>query len=217
MEGTGGRDAAHDCAATAERAGDHRPRRGCRTAPAGRPGPARFTNLAPLSPAAAAAWKAARSHVARLLASPLAAGQPLLIGNAARLLAATALATFPNDALIDPAITDRHDASTSTVRRAAAFIDEHACEDVAAADIAAAAHVTIRAVQLAFRRHLGTTPMAYLRRVRLEHAHRQLLAADPARESVAAISYRWGFASPGRFAAYYREAYGTLPSHTLRR
>jgi len=31
-----------------------------------------------------------------------------------------------------------------------------------------AAHVTVRAVQLAFRRHLDTTPMAYLRRVRLE-------------------------------------------------
>jgi hypothetical protein len=43
------------------------------------------------------------------------------------------------------------------MRRAVAFIDEHAHEDIAAADIAAAAGVTIRSVQLAFRRHLDST------------------------------------------------------------
>ena len=57
--------------------------------------------------------------------------------------------------------------------------------------------------------------MAYLRRVRLDRAHCQLMDADPGRESVTAVAYRWGFASPGRFAAYYREAYGVPPSQTL--
>jgi hypothetical protein len=69
---------------------------------------------------------------------------------------------------------------------------------------------------LAFRRHLDTTPLGYLRRVRLEHAHRQLTAADPARESVTAVAYRWGFSSPPQFTARYRAAYGIAPSHTLR-
>lgn len=187
------------------------------TDPAPRPGPVRFTSLAPMSQAAAASWKAARSHVAELLADPSAAAEPLVLGNAARLLAAAALATFPNNALTDPAITDRRDASEATARRASAFIDEHAHDDICVADIAAFVHVSVRAVQLAFRRHLGTTPMAYLRRVRLDQAHRQLLTADPARDTVAAVAYRWGFASPGRFAAYYREAYGVLPGQTLGR
>lgn len=186
------------------------------TEPTPRPGLVRFTSLEPLSQAAAACWNGARSHVAGLLDDPVAAAQPLLVGNAARLLAIAALATFPNTALTDPTSTDRHDASAATVRRATAFIEEHAHEDIAAADIAACAHVTIRAVQLAFRRHLGTSPIAYLRRVRLDRAHRQLLAADPARESVTSVAYRWGFTSPGRFAAYYRKAYGVLPSQTLR-
>jgi transcriptional regulator GlxA family with amidase domain len=87
---------------------------------------------------------------------------------------------------------------------------------LAGAEIAAAAGVTIRAVQLAFRRHLDTTPLGYLRRVRLDYAHRQLAAADPQHESVTAVAYRWGFANSSRFAAYYRQAYGVLPSHTLR-
>ncbi|MFB9895286.1 helix-turn-helix domain-containing protein [Planobispora takensis] len=37
-----------------------------------------------------------------------------------------------------------------------------------------------RAVQYAFRRHLGTTPTGYLRRARPERAHRDLQAAGPA-------------------------------------
>lgn len=102
------------------------------------------------------------------------------------------------------------------MRRAIAFIDEHAHDDITGAQIAAAAGVTVRSVQLAFRRHLDITPLGYLRRVRLHHAHRQLATADPQHESVTAVAYRWGFANPSRFAACYRQAYGVLPSHTLR-
>ena len=80
----------------------------------------------------------------------------------------------------------------------------------------AAANVTIRAVQIAFRRHYGTTPAGYLRRVRLERARQDLLAADPARESVTAVAHRWGFASPGQFTAAYQQAYGVTPDQTLR-
>ncbi len=112
--------------------------------------------------------------------------------------------------------TDRHDPLRGTVRRAVTFIDEHAHTDITIADIAAAAYVTVRAVQLAVRSHLDTTPTAYLRRVRLEHAHRQLQAAGPATTTITDVAYRWGFSNATRFAAYYRQAYGVPPSHTLR-
>ncbi len=60
------------------------------------------------------------------------------------------------------------------------------------------------------------TPIAYLRRVRLERAHRDLRAADPrAGTTVAEIAARWGFAPHGRFAALYQSCYGHAPSHTL--
>jgi transcriptional regulator GlxA family with amidase domain len=71
-------------------------------------------------------------------------------------------------------------------------------------------------VQLAFARHLETTPLAHVRRVRLDCAHRDLLAADLARQTVAGVACRWGFHSPGRFAVLYRQAYGVPPSHTIR-
>lgn len=124
--------------------------------------------------------------------------------------------TFPNTALTDPAIEERRDGQTATLRRAITFIDENAHTTVTAADIAAAAHVTTRTIQLIFRRHLDTTPVEYLRRVRLSHAHRDLLAAEPAHESVTAVAYRWGFSSQSRFATLYRQAYGVPPSKTLR-
>jgi AraC-like DNA-binding protein len=141
---------------------------------------------------------------------------PLVVGGIARLLAVTALAAFPSDVVRDPTIEDRRDAHPAALRRAIAVIDGNAHRDISAADIAAAARVTIRALQLAFRRHLDTNPMAYLRRVRLDHAHRDLTAADPATTTVRAVAGRWGFASHSRFTAHYRATYRTTPSHTLR-
>jgi AraC-like DNA-binding protein len=187
------------------------------TAPGRSPAPVRLTGYQPVSAAAAMHWKAAYAYVRnQILGVPAAAAQPLLIAAAEQLLLATALAAFPNNALTDPTIEDRHDAHPATVRRAVAFIEENAHRAITVADIAAAANVTIRAVQLAFRRHLDTTPLVYLRRVRLEHAHRDLLAGSPAIETVTAVAYRWGFPSTSRFTEQYRSAYGVLPSHTLR-
>jgi AraC-like DNA-binding protein len=66
--------------------------------------------------------------------------------------------------------------------------------------LAAAISVTPRSVQYTFRRHLGTTPLEYLRRVRLDRAHRDLHAADPAVDTVMAIAGRWRFGHVGRFS-----------------
>jgi AraC-like DNA-binding protein len=178
--------------------------------------PLRFLSPRPASPADRTRWTNTSGYIDTLMASPAAAASPLIIGSAARLLAATILVVFPNTWDTDPAARDRNDASTATLRRAIAFIDEHAAQDISLADVAAAAHVTIRAVQIAFRRHYDITPAGYLRRIRLERARQELLAADPARESVTAVAYRWGFVSPGQFSAAYRQAYGVTPDQTLR-
>jgi transcriptional regulator GlxA family with amidase domain len=178
--------------------------------------PVRITGYEPVTPQAAQQWKDTYAYVREgVLDPPETAGYPLVAADAARLLAATALAAFPNNALTDPTIEDRRDAHPATVRRAVAFIRDNAHRDISAADIAGAAQVTIRAVQLAFARHLETTPRAYLLRVRLDCARQDLLAADPARRTVAGVAYRWGFHSPSRFAVLYRQAYGVLPSHTI--
>lgn len=104
----------------------------------------------------------------------------------------------------------------AALQRAIAFIDAHAESRIRLADIVAAAGIGARALQYDFLRHHQITPLGYLRRVRLERAHRDLLAADPAGgDTVSAIAARWGFAQTGRFAEQYRAAYGRLPSQTL--
>lgn len=102
------------------------------------------------------------------------------------------------------------------LRRAVAYIHENAHHDISVTDIADAVNVTPRSVQYTFRRHLGTTPLEYLRQVRLQHAHRELQAADPTRDTVMAIAGRWGFGHAGRFSRIYKQTYGTVPSQTLR-
>jgi AraC-like DNA-binding protein len=84
------------------------------------------------------------------------------------------------------------------------------------AELAAAAGVGARWLQVAFRRQLGLSPMAYVREVRLERARTELAQADPARTTVADVAFRWGFGHLGRFAEKYRERYGELPSETLK-
>jgi len=176
----------------------------------------RFTSLVPGSPASTRNLAAVVDFVAsRLLTSPEAVASPLLIGGATRLLAGAVLTAFPHEADV-PAGRMPGPGSTATLRRAVAFIDEFAGSDISAADIAAGAHVTLRAVQHSFQRHLGTTPMAYLRRVRLDRARQELRAASPAHATVTQIANRWGFSSPSRFTAHYRAAYGELPRDTLR-
>jgi transcriptional regulator GlxA family with amidase domain len=128
------------------------------------------------------------------------------------------LTAYPNTVLLDPTIEDRHDSHPRTLRRAIAYIDDHAREDITVTDIAAAVNVTVRALQHAFRRHRATTPMGYVRLVRLRQAHLELLAADPTSGvTVTQVAARWGFFHPGRFARYYREIYGVSPYQTLLR
>jgi AraC-like DNA-binding protein len=177
----------------------------------------RFTGYRPVSPHAADHWVRTYRYVSRLLDNPEAAAHPLVLGSATRLLAAALLATFPSTASADTGSQDRRDATSATLHRAITYIEAHPDQDVSVADIAAAACVTVRAVQLAFRRHLDTTPMAYLRRVRLTVAHQDLLQADPQNTTVAQVANRWGFTSHSRFAALYRCAYHELPSSTLHR
>ncbi len=83
-------------------------------------------------------------------------------------------------------------------------------------EIAAAAGVGVRSLEEGFRRHLGLSPLAYLRERRLDRVRDDLLTATPMETTVAEIAYRWGFSHLGRLAAAYRGQFGENPSDTLR-
>lgn len=83
-------------------------------------------------------------------------------------------------------------------------------------ELAADVAVSARSLQQGFRRSLGTTPMAYLRTIRLEKVREDLVRAEPGSDTVTDAATRWGFLHLGRFAAAYRSAFGESPSETLR-
>jgi transcriptional regulator GlxA family with amidase domain len=143
---------------------------------------------------------------------------PLVRATILRTLVAMLVETFPNparDALGDPA-TDGGHVPPRAFRLAIRFIEEHAGDDIGLADIAAAAGIGARGLQLAFRRHADVTPLEHLRRVRLEGAHRNLQAGSPAEVTVGTIANRWGFPHHGNFSSLYLRTYGRSPSITLR-
>ena len=146
-----------------------------------------------------------------VLASPLARAETF------RQLAVGLLQVFPNTTHTADAPPDPGSSGPATVRRAIAFIDGHAHEDIGLTEIARAARLGPRGLQSAFHRHLGTTPLTYLRKARMAGAHAALQAGDPTRgDTVGAIAARWGFANAGRFSVEYRQVYARSPRETLR-
>lgn len=102
-----------------------------------------------------------------------------------------------------------------TVRRAEAFIAEHACEPLTLSDIATAAGVPERTLLHSFKRFRDITPMQLVREARIDIARAMLLHARDA-DRVADVALSCGFVNLGRFASAYREKFGESPSDTLR-
>jgi AraC-like DNA-binding protein len=143
-----------------------------------------------------------------LLASPLG------VARIEQMLLTGLLAAQPHSysamlaALASPA-APRH------VVRAQDYIRANADRPITVGELAAVAGVGARTLYEGFRRFRGTTPMAFLKAIRLERVRAELEAAPP-ETGVTAIALKWGFVHLGRFAHDYRRRYGELPSETLR-
>ena len=109
-----------------------------------------------------------------------------------------------------------HSAEPRHVRLAAEYLEANAAKPIRMAEIARAAGVSIRGLQLAFLKYRGVTPMQFLREQRLEMA-RRLLSAPDARPPVREVALACGFAHVGRFGAHYFQRFGEYPSATLAR
>jgi AraC-like DNA-binding protein len=182
------------------------------------PASVRFDGRSPVSAAAAGWWRRTVAFAyQQLVSSGITEIHPAVIQELTRTAAAVLLTTFPNTTMTLAYLPGPAWAPPVSVRRAAEFIQAHADQPVTMTGVAAAAGVSARALQYAFRRHYGTTPAGYLRRVRLEKAHQELTGASPAGGlTVGAVAHRWGWASHSQFTVAYRQRFGVLPSHTLR-
>ena len=105
----------------------------------------------------------------------------------------------------------------AAIRAAIEVIEAEADQPLTVSELARRSYVSVRSLQQGFQRQLGTSPMAYLREVRLRRAHQDLLEANPSTVTVASVAYRWGFTNLGRFAAAHTARYQESPLKTLHR
>lgn len=98
----------------------------------------------------------------------------------------------------------------SYVLSAAQYFRLHFAEPINLAQLSHRIGISSRQLQLAFRAHLGVTPKAYLRELRLEHAMNLLASTNP--PAIADIAMAVGMPHLGRFAQYFTQRFGIRPS-----
>ena len=97
------------------------------------------------------------------------------------------------------------------------YMESHADQPLTPGELARVGCMSVRALHASFRDELGVSPMAHLRRIRLDHVHADLLRGTGSPDRISDVATRWGFFHPSRFARQYHERFGELPSETARR
>ncbi|WJV25632.1 MULTISPECIES: helix-turn-helix transcriptional regulator [Pseudomonas] len=103
--------------------------------------------------------------------------------------------------------------AAACVRRAVAFIEEHAERPLTLTDIAEASHCSVRTLHRAFQQWRDVGVMRYLKDVRLGRVRMALQDPDEM-SSITEIATRWGFSHLGQFATDYRKMFMERPSDT---
>jgi AraC-like DNA-binding protein len=101
------------------------------------------------------------------------------------------------------------------VKRAEDFMHEHICMDITTLDLVAAAGVSERSLYYGFRRWRNTTPMSYLRRLRLDRARKDLQKAARKGRTITEVATNLGYTHLSSFSKHYKSRFGETPSETL--
>lgn len=113
-------------------------------------------------------------------------------------------------------LTRRHSpAMPKHVKLAIDYMTANVAAPMTVEEIAAAAGVSARALQLAFQQFRDTTPLGFLRQLRIHQARNELLAAKDTDIVIAAVAKRWGFSNMARFSALYLTVFGETPRQTV--
>lgn len=101
------------------------------------------------------------------------------------------------------------------VRRVQEYLQANAHEPITVEELSFIAGVSLRSLYAGFKEFLNTSPMQYLRELRMERVRAELLSGEAT--SVTGVALRWGFAHMGRFSAEYKHRYGETPSQSMKK
>ncbi|OEY93032.1 AraC family transcriptional regulator [Acinetobacter proteolyticus] len=106
-------------------------------------------------------------------------------------------------------------AEPAYLRKVKNFIIQHAHETLNAESLHLLAGVSKSKLYAEFQQHYGLSPMAYLRKYRLQQIYKILSnAAKHQKISISKLAYDWGFNHLSRFAQEYKDEFGEKPSET---
>jgi len=94
------------------------------------------------------------------------------------------------------------------VRKAMAYIHEHYSEAISRKDIAQHVNIAEDHLTFCFRQELGTTPIKYLQRYRVNQARHLLLESD---KTITEIALMVGFSDGGYFSRLFHREMGISP------
>ncbi|GEM_PF-5074199 len=102
------------------------------------------------------------------------------------------------------------------VRKAQEYIEHHLKEDLPLTDVATYAGISLRSLELAFRKVLQLSPNEYIRTQRLHRFRAHLLSTNTEElHKIGVIAKQHGLFHVSRSSSQYRKLFGELPSQTL--
>jgi AraC-like DNA-binding protein len=141
----------------------------------------------------------------RLRSVALSARKSELAFRVVRLLAQTAPLNRTGTALLQQA---------ERLAPVLSFIDSHLAEPLTSHDLARAAHMSRSHFFSFFQKHMGRSPMDYLKEARLAEARNRLLAGDA---KLSVVSESTGFASSFHFSREFKRRFGVSPNDFRKR
>jgi AraC-like DNA-binding protein len=129
-----------------------------------------------------------------------------------RIIATKLLAQVANNVSRLP--QDEHSPSFERILQ---FIEDNLKQDISLEQLAELARISPRSLYGMFDKHVGSTPKHFIRQRKLEKIHAQLSDPGARIRNVTEVALDYGFLHLGRFSESYKNAFGELPSDTLRR
>jgi AraC-like DNA-binding protein len=159
---------------------------------------------------------ASRARLLGAVASLVQAREPGAPIQTARHLEIRLLGVIADLLLEQSAVVRTRQATRVRIADLEGWIEANLERSITAGQLCRIAGVSKRGLEKIFESRRGMSPMRFVTERRLAAAQRMLRAASPG-EDVTRVALGLGFNHAGRFSALYRQAYGELPSQTLKR
>jgi len=95
-------------------------------------------------------------------------------------------------------------------------LSKHMDHTMRVEDLAKQYTISVKSLQNAFKSLFDLRPSEFMRLLKLNIVHHELIKSKSSQTTVLKVAQKWGFSHMGRFSKFYTELYGENPSVTLK-